>query len=676
MKILSLTVSFFLAISCLLAQTTYIDDFEDYNVGQGIGEQSSNWLAENGGPRRNFDVPVANNRALSGDKSIYFERPTGWGAFRRVNLLVGGASNLGVLDYQMNMYIASGNAGNFDVLSTSNTEDVALRFGTDGYGNYTIYNDDGEVATGTHKEDSWIKINLNIDLTNNKWKMFIDDQQVASFSNESLNSLYSLFFTPLNYFNTQRAAFWLDDISFKFTDYDFKDLNAQVYQASYTGGEFVGFDIKLKTVIRNLGSNEINKLKIGFIYNDSLTIEQIEGLSLFTGSVYEYEFMNSFKAIKGVNYVEVLILEVDGKNDEVASDNSLSIKIRPVSPASNKMVLVEAGTSTSCPFCPSVDVSMQLLESSLGAYVIPIEIHQNDIMEPAGVDEFFTNLVTELPHAYADRVTSIETDGKTVTTQILKSLERQPSAKMNVAALLSEDKSTLKVQVKYSFLKELENDGYKVSCVLVEDDFVGGNIEYNQRNDYWTGAYGEMGGYENLPRIIRGDQMVYRNVVREYQPSFAGAEIEKKDIIIGDSLFYEFNFSIESNWSLNNISLIPLFIATDGSVNNAFKLSLNEALSNDFVDGNGTSLNEIKNNSGFNVYPNPSNGITNLVFNTEIQNGLVRVVDLNGNEVFTSEVSFYPNQNMLIDLSDQAKGIYIISLETTSRIQRKVYVKR
>ena len=71
-----------------------------------------------------------------------------------------------------------------------------------------------------------------------------------------------------------------------------------------------------------------------------------------------------------------------------------------------------------------------------------------------------------------------------------------------------------------------------------------------------------------------------------------------------------------------------------------------------------------------NVYPNPTNGITNLVFNiSETDNIILSLFDINGRLVKTidqgqKETGTYSYQ---IDLSQQQRGIYFITLKTEKR---------
>jgi len=62
------------------------------------------------------------------------------------------------------------------------------------------------------------------------------------------------------------------------------------------------------------------------------------------------------------------------------------------------------------------------------------------------------------------------------------------------------------------------------------------------------------------------------------------------------------------------------------------------------------------------IYPNPSNGVVNVELNANA-NATVTVVDILGQVVYRSNENFVAGNRKTIDLSTQAKGMYLLSLE-------------
>jgi len=62
------------------------------------------------------------------------------------------------------------------------------------------------------------------------------------------------------------------------------------------------------------------------------------------------------------------------------------------------------------------------------------------------------------------------------------------------------------------------------------------------------------------------------------------------------------------------------------------------------------------------IYPNPSNGVVNVELNASA-NATVTVVDILGQAVYRSNENFVAGNSKTIDLSTQAKGMYLLSVE-------------
>ena len=79
----------------------------------------------------------------------------------------------------------------------------------------------------------------------------------------------------------------------------------------------VGEEATIIAEIRNLGSFEINTMKLGYVFDDVLITQDVVGLSLVTGAYHSVTFDQTVTVKSGINYVEVLILEVEGQQDDV-----------------------------------------------------------------------------------------------------------------------------------------------------------------------------------------------------------------------------------------------------------------------------------------------------------------------------------------------------------------------
>lgn len=83
-----------------------------------------------------------------------------------------------------------------------------------------------------------------------------------------------------------------------------------------------------------------------------------------------------------------------------------------------------------------------------------------------------------------------------------------------------------------------------------------------------------------------------------------------------------------------------------------------------WVAASGTSTMTVQDAdlSTVSVFPNPSNGVVNVELNATTS-AAITVVDVLGQVVYSSNTSFVAGQRQMIDLSNNAKGMYILSVE-------------
>ena len=365
----------------LLAQS-YSDDFDTYTAGQGITAQSTLWQLATfgggpGGPRTSADADVVDDKSRSGDNAVYLERGFGRTGSPDVYCSFQGLLELGEFEMTFYMYIPSGDAAYYSLQgSEQNGNITTFGFSADGNEGLTLTNAAGEtLATTSYSEDQWLKMHFDIDLVNNRWQFYMNDKLLADFEN-TYNALASIRFTPiLQQFgrpNNSSASYWIDDLSYSFDAYKISKFNAQLAKAYYTEGMFANSLAYLHCELRNLGSNEINSIRVGYVQDGILYEDTVWGLSLFTGNTVLHTFSRPVEVESDVEFLEVVILDVDGKQDDIEEDNTLYVKVKPYEVHPQKVLLVEAGTSTACGFCPSVYVATDVLHKAYGSQLINI----------------------------------------------------------------------------------------------------------------------------------------------------------------------------------------------------------------------------------------------------------------------------------------------------------------
>lgn len=661
-----------LLLSHQLYSQSYSEDFESFDSGDGIAEQSNDWTtAFGGGPRGgNTDIDVDDGDALSGAQSLRFSASGAGGRPSAVFLSLGGVRELGSLTTSFWIKIDNNDGAYFNVQgSQQNGNITSFTFQADGRGSFAVYDyDENEVGTGIYTSQTWVEVTLNVDLTGNVWEMLFDKIQIAEFQNGN-NTMASICFAEINTADNTGVGFYIDDVSYKYTEYDFKDFNAQLTTVDYTGGEFVGEDAIIIAQVRNLGSFEINRMKLGYVFQDILVSQDVEGLSLVTGAYHTVTLDQPITVESGDNYVEVFVLEVEGKPDDVNSDDSKVLNIRPYVLAEGKVILLEGGTSTTCGECPIVDVTMQKVSEEMGEWVIPIEIHENDPMDVELVtDPFFDNFASSLPSVSINRSGTLTAYPESAKDQLLTYLEQEPKAIISAGAVFDEEGEQLRVQGVYAIKSEIESIGWKVTCALVESEVTSDDVTYNQRNDYWVyRGNGDFGGYESQPRIIQASNMVYRNVLRSYSPSFEGAAQIPQGRVAGDTVLVDFYFEIDESWDLKNINLIPMLISPNGPVDNAVKASLDKALEVGIKKETISSMSSYSGLTQVSVFPNPAQSTLTIKSDEAHEFSDYQIYDMRGSVVQLGSL------RNTIDISTIENGLYFLALQSDRGIQKMAF---
>ncbi len=122
--------------------------------------------------------------------------------------------------------------------------------------------------------------------------------------------------------------------------------------------------------------------------------------------------------------------------------------------------------------------------------------------------------------------------------------------------------------------------------------------------------------------------------------------------------------------SIYHNSINTITVATSGTYYVAFHAFLpntspvqgSSSLRIDLINlSQATAINENANPGGVSIFPNPSNGVVNLRV-MKFENATIRVINILGKEIYNSRMS---DINTQIDLSNFAKGLYIVKVDGT-----------
>lgn len=173
-KLFFLLAGFLLFTGSLSAQIVYTDGFESYTAGSGIATQNSAWTTWSGS-LGSEDAQITSIRAQEGAQSLVVQG-TNDVVYRLNNL------SEGYYAVEFHIYVPAGRLGFFNLLQ--------LFSGNNSKWGIQVYLFDGIIkvdgagfvaATGSYSVDSWVKIELLVDLDNDWIEFFAGGQLVHSF---------------------------------------------------------------------------------------------------------------------------------------------------------------------------------------------------------------------------------------------------------------------------------------------------------------------------------------------------------------------------------------------------------------------------------------------------------------------------------------------------------------
>ena len=423
--------------------------------------------------------------------------------------------------------------------------------------------------------------------------------------------------------------------------------------------------------IRNTGLNTITSATID--WNDGSPHSQVFPVSIPANGTYNFSHGTQLSVVAGTTHNLTVTVTVTG--DGNPANNAKTIAITGLTTIPTKKVVGEEKTGTWCGWCPRGAVGLANMEAQ--SNFIGIAVHNNDAMTVSAYDG---NLGTYIPGGYPGGGVDRVIDGDPSAANFLAMYNARKNAVVpcevkNIVALYNTATNKIEVSAEAEWYGTITGN-FRMSCVIVEDNV----ISSNQSNYYGAGGNGGPGGiYDNngpmaFPTGINNAFNFYGAATSVSSSLFLGYDHTARSLsnnsILGDvgSLpattvtlgthpysFADVNTSVVSN-SANAHAVVMIIDATTGEILNADEVPLSVGNS---VDGLKAAQYQ------YNVYPNPTNSISNVTFNLpeaalvtmEVYNTMGSLVYTNGSENMTSG-----KHNLSFNGTELPNGIYFINL--------------
>ena len=659
-KIFTLSTALLLVGSVFSQGTSvsFCDNFDSYQNGDPIAATSSDW--ETWGsitsptPPYVDDADVTNILSNSGDFSLYFEA-VGAGGPQDVVLPFGSGTpyTIGDFEFSANFFVNQGTGAyfNFQAENTPGTT-WSLDVQMDATGNISFQNGGGATIflTSTYPMNTWFEIKTVVDLTNNNWEIFIDNQSQGSFTN-TVNKIASLDLYPIT-----GHQFYVDDVCYSYTPAVLENLNAQVSSVTPITG-LTGQTRNPSVEIRNLGLTNVTSFDVDFEYNGNTITENISGLNMVTLDIYQVNFNNSISLISGTNPGVATVYNVNGLGqDDEPLDDQMTINIAAITPAAGKLVIGEEATGTWCGWCPRGAVALNWMDNDYEGYWQGIAVHNGDPMTDADYDNGMAPYIGGYPSGMVDR--GQEIDPGAFKNDFLQRIIIEPNGVITNGAELTGN--NLKVNLTINFQNSVSGN-YKLACVLVEDSVTGTTPQYYQSNSYSGGSSlidVDGSDWANKPSSVPASQMVYRHVARGIAPNFNGSPLANTSYNSGDTETLCYEFTLDPSWDLSKIHIVGMLIDNGNMIDNSSSNSIDDAEILGYTPCATTSIGlELNGPDKVNIYPNPATD--NIYISNLLEKSIIKIYDIQGKLVLENKIS----NKEYVNISMLAKGIYQVKFE-------------
>lgn len=272
-------------------------------------------------------------------------------------------------------------------------------------------------------------------------------------------------------------------------------------------------------------------------------------------------------------------------NIEGLSPASISGHMTTVERKFPATVVLEEQTGSWCQYCPMGIAYMNYYHDKYtgadgGPRVFGAALHYGDAMvvreyyEPYSVTLGYISPTAGFPHILANRNVGMIPSDENVLNGMLA---RGNFANLTIDKGTQDENGNITLDYTIEPAFESSNTGLRVAAAVIENDFVGNSVDYNQSNAYYTSTYeaavrqlGEEIAKYLKPflapagMVIPFSKMVYQEVARGIFPSYDGASVgnEWKN---GSKVSKSITFSMPENVKEVANTEVIVMLVTEGS---------------------------------------------------------------------------------------------------------------
>ena len=701
MKLLfTFLTSLFLVGTITSQQILFCDDFEGYQSGDYIAQSSPDWetwasiMTPCPTPLCADDAAITNNNFSSGNNSLYLNGGTAGGPSDiilpfgagipyttgdfelKTNLFVATSAYLNI---QAEPYVTNAALGTTGIWSLNITMDNTGTVVIDGGTNAVVY------ITSSFPLNQWFEFKVIIDLTQNIWNIYIDNQLLGSFSNTS-NKISSL-----NLYPTIGNEYYVDDICFDYMpftplSYDMKAINLTIpSNIALTSAPFT-----ISGDIVSVSATTITSLDINYSINGAApVVDNLSGINLSLFDTLSFNHSITWNPpVTGAYLVKIWASNLNGNTDMDTLNDYFSDSIYIWNDLAVKQPLIETFTSSTCGPCNPANVTAEALFTQNPGKITSIK-YQADF--PGSGDPYYTIETGNRRAYYAiNSVPRMEIDGSwdqngnNITQQVIDDYVNELCL-IDLSSVYSVTGKTVDLDITIDPLENFNSNNLVVHSAIIEETTYN-NVKNNGETQF-EHVVKKMLPDDNgtsIPSLVGGTQSTlnqsytfngnYRLPTDASNPVNHTIEHSIEDfsnlmvaVWIQDVVtkeVYQSTYATLSSFTPVTYDCIEDVCIDPGTGTGTYtSLSACQATCNSVsVEENSKKIQLI--------YPNPS---TDKIYisNLKEANTLVKIYDINSRLVLESNVS----NKEYIDISKISKGIYQIKFEGSDWNEMRKLIK-
>lgn len=286
--------------------------------------------------------------------------------------------------------------------------------------------------------------------------------------------------------------------------------------------------------VNNTSGADINGFTVKYRFGDGgeTYAERIEKQVKAGGSA-SFSILSPVEIRKNETLEYTLWVEADGDGSSVEGKVS-SYKRR---------IVAEEVTGTWCGYCVRGIVAMERMKADYGDTFLGIAVHdgttgwEDPMSMPEYTDWLFSKFnMSGYPHCTVNRMVTYTGDPGNLHTYYSLLKDKENHTGLELAAELDDDTKGIKATTTLYTSRDMEESNLRLAYVLLENNVHCADKAYDengkptrhngwQQNNYYAGGgKGEMGGYEDMPEIVPGEDMWYQCVARYISDGFDGIE--------------------------------------------------------------------------------------------------------------------------------------------------------